>query len=139
MQVCDSRTRISWLAAGLVGMLLVGCEETCREGTHRVDGQCVPEQTCGSPPPEGCDWDTPEAECTALGGRYWSMYPSRCICPSGDGGCPCQDDAECDGICIASTDPVCDQPTEGTCSVRLEELGCVCHFEHDTPSVTCYD
>lgn len=106
----------------------------CGEGEVCVQNQCEPDgETCGDPDKYAdCTADLDEAACVEAGGTFGmgglSPIPF-CLCPSGDGGCPCHDGDTCVGICYAPLDGDCQELTEGTCSDTKIMFGCFCIFQ----------
>ncbi len=108
----------------------------CAEGEVCVQNQCEPGgETCGDPDEYAdCEYGLDEEACAAAGGTYGvgGLSPEPfCLCPSGDGGCPCHGGDTCVGICYAPLDGDCQGLTEGTCSDTKIMFGCFCIFEQD--------
>jgi hypothetical protein len=103
------------------------------------------ETTCGNPDKyASCTWDLPQEKCLAEGGQWgtWGLSPiPSCMCPSGDGGCPCNSSDDCVGPCFAPLDMDCNQYTVGHCSQTKMMFGCFCIFgqEGEPPAGICID
>jgi hypothetical protein len=92
------------------------------------------EGACGDPAPYAkCTWDLTEADCIKYGGQWgkWGLSPiPSCMCPTGDGGCPCKSKKECVGACLAPLGANnCAGLTAGTCAPTKTTFGCYCFFE----------
>ncbi len=108
----------------------------CSEGEVCNQNQCEPDdETCGDPDKYAdCKYELEEEACVEAGGTFGQGGLSPvpfCLCPSGDGGCPCDDGDTCVGICYAPLDGDCQELTEGTCSDTQIMFGCFCIFEQD--------
>ena len=126
-----------------------GCESMCAEDERLVDGICRHEpKECGALPPHPeCHFG--DDECWAHGGRLRCSYldPDTCWCecPSGDEGCPCWDQAHCQGACVVDPYPSgCSADNEhliGVCAPTTSwfRLGCWCHLDDGVPVPYCFD
>jgi hypothetical protein len=78
-----------------------------------------------------------EADCRAAGGTWGrgglSPYP-LCLCPTGEGECPCDGPDDCaSGWCrapLGSGSDLCGG-VEGRCAAWTPEFGCYCVFQED--------
>ncbi|MBM4371152.1 MAG: hypothetical protein FJ098_05835 [Deltaproteobacteria bacterium] len=126
------------------------CPQVFNPGQEDTDGDgsgdaCDP--PCGNPQAyASCTWDLQKSDCLAAGGQWgiWGMAPiESCMCPSGDGGCPCHSAADCVGLCWAPMegDPPCQGLTQGTCSETKMMFGCFCVFNEagQPPAGICVD
>ena len=106
---------------------------------------------CGDPAVKAlfaaCKATQDEASCTEQGG-HWRMFEGgtpggACVCPTGEGGCPCAASSDCLGFCTAWLDPFdsssCNRVTSFTCTSTYvaERGGCWCRPETPTMAV-CY-
>ncbi len=100
---------------------------------------------CGNPAKyASCSWDLSEEKCLQEGGQWgtWGLSPKpSCMCPSGDGGCPCNSSDDCVGPCYAPLDGDCSKYSVGHCSETKMMFGCFCMFgnEGEPPMGICVD
>jgi hypothetical protein len=69
-----------------------------------------------------------EAECLSAQGSWGVVGESsqpRCIVPTTDGGTPCNDHAQCQGLCLADWKIDVGQAATGQCSATYYELECL--------------
>ncbi|MBM4352429.1 MAG: hypothetical protein FJ109_01315 [Deltaproteobacteria bacterium] len=111
-----------------------------------LDGQGDACETgCGNPDKyKDCTWDLAQDKCLEQGGKWgtWGLSPiPSCMCPSGDGGCPCHSSNDCVGPCYAPLDGDCSKYTVGHCSETKMMFGCFCMFgqEGEPPMGICVD
>ena len=135
----------------------------CLEGVPMSEAACTSEEEVSTPPfeitaePEcgdpavmalygTCMASTDADACAALGGTWGliglSTEPS-CQCPTGDGECPCTEDADCTATCRAPTGDGgiddCLGVTAGTCAPG-PTVGCWCLFDTaGSASAICID
>lgn len=85
-----------------------------------------------------CNLADDEESCEAAGGTWTivGLAPEpECLCPTGQGGCPCKSPADCLSSCVA--DFVggqmfdCEGVTAGHCSPVSITVGCWCYFMQD--------
>jgi hypothetical protein len=92
-----------------------------------------------------CRQATSESACVAAGGRWGSggiTTFSRCFCPTGQDGCPCDRLSQCLGACVAPSHPLdqCSTVTMGVCQSVVPDFGCVCTLRpEDDFSGLCAD
>lgn len=103
-------------------------------GTVDVGGEC------GDPVAKAsyaaCRESNDEATCSERGGswdiRYSTLSEYTCVCPTGQGGCPCTASSDCLGHCSAWKDPFgngawCQaNVTSYTCTARGGQSDCMC-------------
>lgn len=92
-----------------------------------------------------CAWDLEKEACEASGGTFdtFGLSPEpMCMCPTGDGGCPCSDRTQCQGACFAPLQPSdgfeCVGVVQGTCSHTTGVFGCLCLFGEPGEPATGY-
>ena len=98
---------------------------------------------CGDPAMKAlfaaCAATQDAASCSDRGG-HWRVFGAgnpggACVCPTGEGGCPCYASSDCLGSCTAWLDPFdsssCDRVTSFTCTSThvAEASGCWCRPE----------
>jgi len=140
---CDgeiSNIDFSFLVAILAGKT-GGADTADEDGDGMLNG-C--DEVCGNPAVyAGCVWQLQPGECEAEGGWIEEYrFGTKCICPTGDGGCPCTSHADCVGNCYAEIpDGGCYDVTEGQCTDIPWPKGCFCSFDipGGTPLAMCND
>jgi len=125
------------------------CPADFNPGQEDVDADglgdaCDPE--CGDPHAfDTCTYGLTEEQCIAAGGAWgiWGLAPMpSCMCPSGDGGCPCDEATDCVGLCYAELGELdCGNATQGVCSETKMMFGCFCIFQQagEPPMGICID
>ena len=108
----------------------------CGEGETCVEYHWEPPvEICGEPGKYAdCTYELEEVVCIEEGGTFgkYGLSPEPfCLCPTGDGGCPCDGPNDCVGVCWAPMDGDCQELTEGTCSETQMIFGCFCIFEEE--------
>jgi len=108
----------------------------CGDSEICMQNHCEPDDgACGDPEEYAdCKSELGEEACAAAGGTFGQFGLSPvpfCLCPSGDGGCPCKSSDTCVGICWAPLDGDCQELTEGTCSETKIMFGCFCIFQEE--------
>ena len=109
-----------------------------------------PEQAlpaCGDPQImaafEGCQAATTQSDCEGAGGKWTriGLGPDpHCLCPTGQGSCPCTRSSDCLGSCVADMPKMWECPmTQGTCTAEAPVVGCRCWFRDGTPQGLCAD
>jgi len=72
---------------------------------------------------------TPEqrANCEAQGGTVERILTAMeaCVRPTSDGGKPCTDNSQCEGVCIAPSGAKKDSIVTGTCATDIGRMGCL--------------
>ncbi|MBI4702488.1 MAG: hypothetical protein HY744_15320 [Deltaproteobacteria bacterium] len=108
-------------------------------------------QACGDPVAlahyPACASAGDQSSCEAAGGSWTIVgldHEPRCLCPTGQGGCPCNRLSQCLSACVA--DPVdgvfdCEGVVAGHCSPVSITVGCLCWFIDETgvPQGMCTD
>jgi hypothetical protein len=93
------------------------------------EGEC--KAKCGNPAADpACDWQMSEEDCKKHGGSWGvhGMMPTpTCLCPTRDGGCPCDSPDQCEGGCQAPLNDGCTM-SKGTCAKYRTTFGCFCSF-----------
>jgi hypothetical protein len=87
-----------------------------------------------------------DADTCALHGGTWAPFGAGsdpiCQCETGDGGCPCTDDADCVTVCLAPVEPNSSTPcrnwTQGTCAAH-PIAGCWCVVDAGQSQEVCWD
>jgi len=110
-------------------------------GGSSTDGG--PSGECGDPALKAlfpsCKASTDAASCSERGGLWRARNNTgTCVCPTGEGGCPCTASADCLGDCIAWKEPFGGCAKEGpfTCTAFGSLIGCWCRPEE--PLAVCY-
>ncbi|MFH1532672.1 MAG: hypothetical protein ABIK09_18250 [Pseudomonadota bacterium] len=108
----------------------------CDDGEICADNHCeADDKPCGDPEAYAdCTSDLDADPCAEAGGTFGQFGLSPvpfCLCPSGDGGCPCDGPGDCVGICWAPIDGGCQELTAGTCSETTVMFGCFCIFQEE--------
>ena len=103
---------------------------------------------CGDPAVKAlyasCRATQDSASCTDLGGVWRTVGAGpggTCVCPTGEGGCPCMASSDCLGACSAWMNPYdassCNNVTSFTCTSTGGDKGCWCRPEMPIQDV-CY-
>jgi len=82
-----------------------------------------------------CQKATTQPACEAAGGTWTAigLYPEKlCVCPTGQGGCPCDRASQCLGSCRAEMVKMWDcAGVKGSCAPASPHVGCYCWFDDD--------
>jgi len=97
--------------------------------------------SCGDPAEKAafpdCIAADDQSSCEGAGGEWKAigLYPEElCVCPTGQGDCPCLRSTDCLGPCVAPMGGTmfdCSEATEGTCTSVSPIVGCWCWFQQD--------
>jgi hypothetical protein len=120
------------------------------DGGSTADGGSS--SSCGDPALmalfPACAATKDEASCTERGGTWRTLASSlggTCVCPTGDGGCPCSSSSDCLGYCISARIPAvgagsdyCASFTKFTCSSTRVAPSPDCWCRPESPYSVCY-
>lgn len=121
-------------------VVLVAFAISCGDsgGDRNAVDKCAP-----SPTFEVCQRATNEADCARSGGS-WERAGLRgevCVCPTGQGECPCTDGDPCLERCVSpsSIGQACALVTSGFCAESSPFIGCFCTLDRLGGGVLCVD
>ncbi len=119
--------------------LIVLLAPSCGDNDNRaVRNPC--DRSPGDAILQKCRQATTVDACAAAGG-HWSLggfgEQFLCFCPTGQAGCPCSDESQCIGLCVAPDASLgeCSSVTSGVCQAEVPFFGCVCTVQRNGGSL----
>ena len=83
-----------------------------------------------------------EAACVQRGGQWTQLGRApvhQCLMPTTDGGRPCTDNAQCEGLCLAPEGSLDGARVGGACSADSNRFGCRQQLRQGAAFTLCVD